>query len=208
MCKSPYSKDLLILACLILQERTSGVLSSVMAQKSCSSGVPRPRISLLPRTPTSPCTLLHHVGHSKSMAFCTVCALCVLSSNCKDFFPFQASSWATRFWVTGKTWPSPSAWTGGTRASLQRTWCWKGLGWECRCRSLPRATPTPVRMCRPTPSGMVGAAGTWPGLPLASDLLRKQRSLSLSLCGWCCNSTALLGRELWEVAAVSSWKLC
>lgn len=79
-----------------------------------------------------------------------------LSPDCKDFFPFQASSWATKFWVMVRTWPSPSVWTDETHAFLQRTWCWKGLGWECRCLSLPRATPTPVRAHWPTPSGECG----------------------------------------------------
>lgn len=77
LCKAAPSKG--VDPCTFgFQERRSGVLNNATAQKSPSSGVQRPRISLSSQTATSPCILLHHVGHSRSEVFCTACDLPIL----------------------------------------------------------------------------------------------------------------------------------
>lgn len=77
LCKAAPSKG--VDPCTFgFQERRSGVLNNATAQKSPSSGVQRPRISLSSQTATSPCILLHHVGHSRNEVFCTACDLPIL----------------------------------------------------------------------------------------------------------------------------------
>lgn len=137
-----------------LQMRMGGVWNREMARRHPSSGPQIGRILPWSQTVTFLDTSSPQVSEAaKPHSFMDDSLNRTLTLWPSLMSAFQRSSWATRSWATGRTFLSPSEWTGGTLASLQRILCLKALAWEYPCPWLLRATPTLARLLWSTSSG-------------------------------------------------------
>lgn len=154
--------------------RTGGVWNREMARRHLWSGPQIGRTSPWSRTVTSLGTSSPLVSEAGRQRGCLGASLCHgLTFWLSLVSAFQPSSWVTRFWVMGRTSPSPSEWTDGTLASLRKISCLRELAWEFRCPWSPRAIPILVRLLWSTSSGETV-------LSVNSDLIAEKEKVGFS----------------------------
>lgn len=140
---------------LWLQMRTGGTQSRETAPNHPWSGPPRGKTSPSSQTATFLGTSLLPVSEARKQPGWGMPLCSLILTSLPHVSAFQPSSWASRWWATVRTSPSPFEWTGGTLASLQKTWCSRELAWECPCPWSRRAIPIQVRPLWNTSSGEV-----------------------------------------------------